>query len=107
VRRNFRARDAHNRQAFALRRNIYMKLTVVVRGVAIRFARDAFERNTIRADASEDVRWPLGHRDDRVTLYGLHASARWPGSISMRRCDRSLSRRAHCARHHKRPSDKP
>jgi nucleoside-diphosphate-sugar epimerase len=40
-------------------------------GVFSRFARDAVERDAIRVVGSEDVRWPLVHRDDLANLYAL------------------------------------
>jgi nucleoside-diphosphate-sugar epimerase len=40
-------------------------------GVFSRFACDAVERDAIRVVGSEDVRWPLVHRDDLADLYAL------------------------------------
>jgi nucleoside-diphosphate-sugar epimerase len=40
-------------------------------GVFSRFARDAVERDWVRVVASEQVRWPLVHREDLASLYAL------------------------------------
>lgn len=40
-------------------------------GVFSRFARDAVERSAVRVVQSEEVRWPLVHREDLASLYAL------------------------------------
>jgi nucleoside-diphosphate-sugar epimerase len=49
-------------------------------GVFSRFAGDARERAAIRVVESEDVRWPLVHRDDLAELYALALQSAPPGS---------------------------
>jgi nucleoside-diphosphate-sugar epimerase len=56
-------------------------------GVFSRFARDAAERSAIRVVQSEEVRWPLVHREDLARLYvlaleGAPAGSSYIGSTS-------------------------
>jgi nucleoside-diphosphate-sugar epimerase len=50
-------------------------------GVFSRFARDAAEHTAIRVVQSEQIRWPLVHREDLASLYAL-ALARAPAGSS-------------------------
>jgi nucleoside-diphosphate-sugar epimerase len=49
-------------------------------GVFSRFARDAAERSAIRVVQSEEVRWPLVHREDLARLYVLALEGALAGS---------------------------
>ena len=49
-------------------------------GVFSRFARDAVERSAVRVVQSEEVRWPLVHREDLASLYALALERAPPGS---------------------------
>jgi len=49
-------------------------------GVFSRFARDAAAHTAVRVVQSEDIRWPLVHREDLASLYALALERASPGS---------------------------